>query len=828
MDTVVRSRSKTVVIGPEQPFCVIGERINPTGRKVFQAQLQAGDLSQLDTDVAQQVEGGADMLDVNVGDPLADEVALMGQAIPLVQQLTDIPLCIDSSVIEALEAGLEAYEGKALVNSVTGEDERLEAILPIVAKYGAAVIGLANAEDIPMEASRRVEIAKKIVARAGEHGIPPEDVIIDPLAMPIGAEPRAVTLFLETLHLLHDELGVNTTCGAGNTSFGLPGTPHARRGVPRGRAESRPDERDHGFAPPGDGRGRPRDRLPARPRRVGRDLDPHVPRETGGSDHVSALEDLPEEPPHSDRVRLRFLQSGEDRAVKEARVLAGTTIFDAASWNGVAIDSTCGGHGTCKKCKVKVISGHAPISSVDPRAFTIEELKNGWRLACRANTAEDLTIEVPPLQTRPKAALVGVGRHVILRPAVQKRYVELDEATLTDQKSDLERLLAAMDDVEPRVPLDIVRELGGTLRRANWKVTAVLADDLLIDVEEGDTSGSRHAIAFDLGTTTVVATLLDLETGQPKAVQSILNAQQPFGADVISRISAIMMDDGALDMLRTHAHETLQQLTDEVCAEGGVDPAEVYEVVVAGNQTMIQIALGIDPEPLSMAPFTVVARRMPAATAADFGVTVHPRAPAVMFPALGAYVGPDIVAGILATGHHARPPRAALHRRRHELGDRARLLGEDARDRGSRRAGLRGGADPLRHARRRGRDRGREDRRRRRAADRDRRRRGGRPLRLRARRRRCRAHRRGHARSVLAALSRALRIASPRSARRTSSTSPTTSTSRSATCASSSSRRRRSRRAGGSSAATSASSPRRSRRCCSAARSARTSAPRAR
>jgi uncharacterized 2Fe-2S/4Fe-4S cluster protein (DUF4445 family) len=364
---------------------------------------------------------------------------------------------------------------------------------------------------------------------------------------------------------------------------------------------------------------------------------------------VSALEDLPDEP-HPERVRLRFLQSGEDRAVKEARVLAGTTIFDAASWNGVAIDSTCGGHGTCKKCKVKVIAGHAPISSVDPRAFSIEELKNGWRLACRADTREDLTVEVPPLQTRPKAALVGVGRHVILRPAVQKRYVELDEATLTDQKSDLERLLAAMDDVEPRVPLDIVRELGGTLRSANWKVTAVLADDVLIDVEPGDTSSSRHAIAFDLGTTTVVATLLDLETGQPKAVQSILNAQQPFGADVISRISAIMMDEDALDLLRRHAHETLQQLTDEVCAEAGVDPTEVYEIVVAGNQTMIQIALGIDPEPLSMAPFTVVARRMPAATAADFGVAVHRRAPAVLFPALGAYVGPDIVAGILATG----------------------------------------------------------------------------------------------------------------------------------------------------------------------------------
>jgi 5-methyltetrahydrofolate--homocysteine methyltransferase len=223
VDTVVQSPSRTVVIGPDQPFCVIGERINPTGRKAFQAQLQQGDLSQLEIDTEQQVAGGADMLDVNVGDPLADEVELMRSAVPMVQGLTDLPLCIDSSVIEALEAGLSAYKGKALVNSVTGEDERLEAILPIVAKYGAAVIGLANAEDIPMEPERRVEIAKKIVKVAGDYGIPPEDILIDPLAMPVGAEPRAVTLFLETLHLLRDEVGVNTTCGASNTSFGLPG-----------------------------------------------------------------------------------------------------------------------------------------------------------------------------------------------------------------------------------------------------------------------------------------------------------------------------------------------------------------------------------------------------------------------------------------------------------------------------------------------------------------------------------------------------------------------------------------------------------------------------
>ena len=353
---------------------------------------------------------------------------------------------------------------------------------------------------------------------------------------------------------------------------------------------------------------------------------------------------------HPDRVRLRFLQRAEDRTLREARVLAGTTIFDAASWNGVAIDSTCGGHGTCKKCKVRVVSGHAPVTAVDPRAFSTEELNAGWRLACRALVDEDLTVEVPPLQTRPKAALVGVGRHVILRPAVQKRYLELTEPTLEDQTSDLERVLAPMDDVELRVPLDLVRGLGGTLREADWKVTAVLCDDVLIDVEPGDTSARRYALAFDLGTTTVVATLLDLETGQPVSVRSVLNAQQPFGADVISRISATMLDPDALELLRSRAHETLAALTHEICEESGVDPEDVYEIVVTGNVTMIQIALGIDPEPLSMAPFTIAARRLPEATASDFGVHVHRRAPAVLFPALGAYVGPDIVAGIVATG----------------------------------------------------------------------------------------------------------------------------------------------------------------------------------
>ncbi len=345
------------------------------------------------------------------------------------------------------------------------------------------------------------------------------------------------------------------------------------------------------------------------------------------------------------RVRLRFLPDGA-----EVRVPSGTPIFDAASWNGIAIDSTCGGHGTCKKCKVRIVSGDVPVGSVDPRAFTTDELREGWRLACRAGARGDLVVEVPPLQTRPKAALAGVGRHVILRPSVQKRHLVLEEPTMEDQRSDLQRVLDAIDDLEPQASVELLRTLGATLRSSNFDVTAVVCDEELIDVEPGDTTARRFAIAFDLGTTTVVATLLDLDSGQPAAVASMLNRQQPYGADVITRISATMMDDHALGALRDRAHETLAQLTAEVCAEGDVDPREVYEITVCGNVTMMQLALGIDPEPLSMAPFTVSTHTFPPARAFEFGVEAHPRAPAFVFPSLGAYVGGDIVAGMLATG----------------------------------------------------------------------------------------------------------------------------------------------------------------------------------
>jgi uncharacterized 2Fe-2S/4Fe-4S cluster protein (DUF4445 family) len=351
------------------------------------------------------------------------------------------------------------------------------------------------------------------------------------------------------------------------------------------------------------------------------------------------------------RVDLSFTVEDKEAPPTErkVRVPPGVTVFDSASWNGIAIDSTCGGHGTCHKCKVRLAPA-TPTTRHDERTFSRDQLDEGWRLACLARATRDHAVVVPPLTTRPKAATVGVGRQVILRPAVQKRYVELSEPTLEDQVTDLARLLAAIDDLEPRPDLHVLRRLPKVLREADFKVTAVVVDEELIDVEPGDTTAVRHAIAFDLGTTTVVATLLDLVTGTPISVASMLNKQQPYGGDVISRISATMMDPGAAERLRVAACETLGELAAQVCREGGVDPASVYEVAIAGNATMTALVLGIDPEPLGVAPFIMTTAQPPAVLAADLGLDLHPRARALLFPALGAYVGGDIVAGMLASG----------------------------------------------------------------------------------------------------------------------------------------------------------------------------------
>ncbi len=222
-DTVISSATKEVVIGFNRPFVVIGERINPTGRKIMAAEMLAGDYSRVESDALAQVAAGAHMLDVNAGIPLADEPALLAHAIQLVQRLTDVPLSIDSSIVAALEAGLAVYKGKALVNSVTGEEDRLETVLPLVKKYGAAVVAISNDETgISQDPNVRFEVARKIVNRASDYGIPASDIIVDPLVMPIGAINQAGVQVMQLVHRLRTELKVNTTCGASNVSFGLP------------------------------------------------------------------------------------------------------------------------------------------------------------------------------------------------------------------------------------------------------------------------------------------------------------------------------------------------------------------------------------------------------------------------------------------------------------------------------------------------------------------------------------------------------------------------------------------------------------------------------
>jgi 5-methyltetrahydrofolate--homocysteine methyltransferase len=215
-----------VIISIDRPFVVIGERINPTGRKVLGAEMKAGVMDRVKSDALAQVAAGAHMLDVNAGIPALDEAALLVAAIKAVVEVTDAPLCLDSSVVEALEAGLAAYQGKALVNSVTAEDERLERILPLVKRHGAAVIGMANDETgITMVPEERLALARKIVERAADHGIPAEDVVIDPIAMTVAADPLSGRITLETMRLIRDHLGSNLVCGASNVSFGLPDRP---------------------------------------------------------------------------------------------------------------------------------------------------------------------------------------------------------------------------------------------------------------------------------------------------------------------------------------------------------------------------------------------------------------------------------------------------------------------------------------------------------------------------------------------------------------------------------------------------------------------------
>ncbi|HLE27094.1 MAG TPA: ASKHA domain-containing protein [Anaerolineales bacterium] len=330
----------------------------------------------------------------------------------------------------------------------------------------------------------------------------------------------------------------------------------------------------------------------------------------------------------------------------------GTTVFNAANWAGLAIDSTCGGRGTCGKCKVRFLQGVDGVTEADHRFLSEAELAEGWRLSCRAPLHADCLAEVPRLMTSPKAALLGYGQHVILNPNVAKVHLQLAEPTLEDQQSDLARLVEALDveGYEVRVDPAVWRALPKTLRNSNFSITAVVCGDELIAVEPGDTTGQLYGLSLDIGTTTVVGAVVNLNTGAVEAVKSTLNGQAPYGADVISRVSHTMMEPEGLAALHTRIVETINALFDELLGMSGVTREDVYEVVVVGNATMIHLLLGIDPEPISVAPFIPAINEPVTLPAAEIGLKMHPQARLSTLPHLGAYVGADIVAGVLATG----------------------------------------------------------------------------------------------------------------------------------------------------------------------------------
>lgn len=337
---------------------------------------------------------------------------------------------------------------------------------------------------------------------------------------------------------------------------------------------------------------------------------------------------------------------------KVTRVPPGVTLFNAANWIGLPIDSTCGARGTCGKCKVRILQGYHEVTDADHKVFSAAELAEGWRLSCRAVADTDVICEVPRLMGNPKAALMGVGRHVILNPNVHKVLLALAPPTLEDQRSDFGRVRDALskEGYAVHAGLALLRSLPALLRAAEWQVTAVVVGDELVSVELGDTTHRAFGLAFDIGTTTVVGMLIDLNSGAPVAVRSALNSQAVHGADVISRISYTMLNADGLAQLHTLILQTMNGLIAQLRAEAGVASQEVYEVVIAGNATMQHLFLGLDPEAIGVWPFIPVANEMLQMRAGETGLEILPQAQVHLMPYFGAYVGGDLVAGLLATG----------------------------------------------------------------------------------------------------------------------------------------------------------------------------------
>lgn len=349
----------------------------------------------------------------------------------------------------------------------------------------------------------------------------------------------------------------------------------------------------------------------------------------------------------SDALEIRFLPGD-----KTSLVPAGTTLFTAAHWIGVAIDSTCGGVGTCGRCRVQILDDPAEITSADREHLTTEELGAGWRLACTARVTGPITCVAPEVREIPRTAVSGEGYEVPVEPCVRRIRLELDRPSQQDTRSDLERLESALSSagLAGAVDLELLADLPSSLRESKYVVSALLAGQDLISLEPQESSGELLGVAIDVGTTTVVGTLVDLRTGEILAVDSALNRQAVFGADVISRIAYTMNGpEPRLEMKRAIV-ETLNRILGRLCNAAGTNSDEIYEAVMVGNCSMIHLLLGIPARQISVAPFVPVFRHSVRLRAGEIGLGMHPRGRVETFPIIGSYVGADTVAGLHATG----------------------------------------------------------------------------------------------------------------------------------------------------------------------------------
>lgn len=348
------------------------------------------------------------------------------------------------------------------------------------------------------------------------------------------------------------------------------------------------------------------------------------------------------------KLQVTYLPSGTTAHVPE-----GTSLFNAAHWAGLPVESTCGGRGTCGKCKVRVVTTAPEPAPADHRHLTHTEIDEGWRLSCRHEIVDDgVRCEVPRLMHTPKAATMGVGRFVLLEPNSQKLLLELDPPTLEDARSHLQRVKDALEveGLEVTYGPALFPKLANAVANDQTIVTATVVGDHLVDVDAGDTRERMFGVSVDIGTTTVVATLVNLRSGAAEAVESTLNRQAPFGADVIARMGHAMTGDPAIDQLREAVLSTVNGLIESACGKAGVAGDLVYETVIAGNATMLHLLLGVDPSSIALAPFVATFLEPLDLRASEARIAIHPEGRVVLFPSIGAYVGADIVADVVATG----------------------------------------------------------------------------------------------------------------------------------------------------------------------------------